>query len=454
MASKKGTRRRRSPAIVVNRPQVAGVDIGSREHWVCGPASVDGAANVRVFGCTTPQLNELVDWLESQKVESVAMESTSVYWIPLFELLEARGIEAVLVDARQMHNVPGRKTDMNDCQWIQLLHSCGLLRASFRPSAAICKLRALQRQLSNLVVEKAKFVQWMQKALDQMNVLVHRAVSDVTGKTGMGIVRAIVAGERDPKKLAKLRDPRCRKSPKEIIAFLTGTWHEEHIFNLGSALQMYDMIDGQIRGYEARILQEFEALQPPERRDAPVPSHPSATKERAIAKRGEQPLRATLWRVAGTDLTRIDGLGAPAARTILTEIGLDLTRFPTEKHFVSWLRLSPRSPISGGKPIRKRKNGLGATRVANVLRMAAAALSRSKSALGAAYRRVARRKTGAVAVKATARKLAQLVYRVLRYGHTYVDLGEARYEARFHEQRLKGLKSTAQAMGYELVLSG
>jgi transposase len=205
------------PAI---RPLVAGIDIGSKEHWVCGPTREDGEPNVRVFGTTTHALVELVDWLIEQGVESAAMESTSVYWIPLYELLESRGIEPVLVNARQLHNVPGRKTDFSDCQWLQVLHRCGLLRGSFRPGEAITRLRALQRQLANLVQERTRCVQWMQKALDQMNIQVHRAVTDITGDTGMAIVRAIVAGERDPARLAAHRDKRCRKSEKEIAEHL------------------------------------------------------------------------------------------------------------------------------------------------------------------------------------------------------------------------------------------
>jgi transposase len=226
-------------ALPVLRPNVAGIDIGSTMHWVCGPAQADGIPNVKTFGTTTPDLNALADWLTGQGVESVAMESTYVYWIPLHEILEARGIEVVLVNARHFRYVPGRKTDMKDCQWIQLLHSCGLLKGSFRPAEEICALRALQRQMDNLVEERTRCVQWMQKSLDQMNVQVHRAVTDLTGKTGMAIVRAIVAGERDPSKLAAYRDQRCKKTISEIAKHLYGNWRDEHLYNLGSALRLY-----------------------------------------------------------------------------------------------------------------------------------------------------------------------------------------------------------------------
>jgi transposase len=439
------------PSLPVVRPNVAGVDVGSSEHWVCGPVRPDGSSNVKVFGTTTSQLDDLADWLIEEGVVSVAMESTYVYWIPLYELLESRGLEVLLVNARDLHNVPGRKTDLHDCQWLQLLHSCGLLRGSFRPRESIARMRALQRQLANLIAERTRCVQWMQKALDQMNVQVHRAVTDVTGLTGMAIIRGIVAGERDPVELARLRHGRCRKSVQQIADHLAGNWREEHLFNLASALRLFDALQSEIASYEAWLLKQMQALQPPERRHEPVPSHPNPLKERAIRSRGDQDSRTALWRLAGVDLTRIDGISAGAARVVLTEIGPNLGAFPTENHFVSWLRLCPRTPISGGKPIRKRRNSLGANRIAGVLRMAATSLQRSKSALGAAFRRIARHKGGAVAVFATARQLARLIYRMLRYGHDYVDIGEQAYEQQFQARRLATLTETAKSLGYTLV---
>jgi transposase len=450
MGHKKSDARLRA-ALPAIRPMVAGIDVGSSEHWVCGPAKADGTPNVRVFGTTTAQLNELADWLTEQGVESVAMESTYVYWIPIYELLESRGMEVLLVNARQLHNVPGRKTDFSDCQWVQLLHSCGLLRGSFRPGEAITRLRALHRQVANLVAERTRCVQWMQKALDQMNVQVHRAVSDLTGLTGMAIVRAIVAGERDPARLAVHRDRRCRKSAEEIARYLTGNWREEHLFNLASALRLFDALEREVASYEARLLQELEALQPPERQEEPVPVHPNPAKEKAIKARGEQQARTTLWRFAGVDLTRIDGISAGVAQTVLTEVGPNLAAFPSEDNFVSWLRLCPRTPISGGKPLKKRRNSLGANRIAGVLRMSATSLQRSKSALGAAFRRIARHKGGAVAVFAIARQLARLIYRMLRYGHDYVDVGEKAYERKFQLRRLAAITEAARNLGYTLV---
>jgi len=435
----------------VLRPNVAGIDLGSEQHWVCGPAQDDGEPNVRVFRTTTTQLEELAVWLLEQGVESVAMESTHVYWIPVYELLEARGIEVLLVNARQLHNVPGRKTDMKDCQWLQMLHSCGLLRGSFRPAENICRLRAMQRQRDNLIEERTRVVNWMQKALDQMNVQVHRAVTDITGVTGMAIVRAIVDGEREPARLAALRNFRCKKSEAEIAEHLRGNWRDEHLFNLKTSLQLFDTLESQIASYESQLLHEIEALQPPERKSESVPQHPSPAKERQIRRRGDQEQRTQLWRLTGVDLTRIDGISSTAAMTVLTEVGINLAAFPSEDAFVSWLRLSPRRPISGGKQLRKRPNGTGANRLSGVLRMAALSLCRSKTALGAYYRRIARRKEGKVAIFATARRLAQLIYRMLRWGHDYVDIGEQEYEKRFERQRLLNLEQSARQLGYKLV---
>ena len=446
---RKGVRPHELPAY---REHAAGIDLASREHWVCCPAADGAEPNVRKFGTTTPELEQLVAWLQAEGIETVAMESTHVYWIPLYELLESRGIEPCLVNARQMHNVPGRKTDMQDCQWLQLLHSRGLLRGSFRPGEAITRLRTLHRQLGNLVEERSRFMLWMQQSLDQMNVQVHRAVTDMSGETGMRIVRAIVDGERDPRKLAALRHWSCRKSPEEFEACLTGTWREEHLYNLERSLRMYDAVQEGIDAYEGRLLEEMEALQPEERREAEPPPHPNPRKERALNAKGQRDQRRTLWRVTGVDLTRIDGIGVGTARTVVTEVGMDLGAFPDENHFASWLRLVPRTAISGGKPLRgKLSSGTGATRIAKALRMAAVSLQHSKSALGAEFRRIARRKGYSVAVFAIARKLAQLVYRALRYGQEYLDIGEEAYEKRHQERALFSLAARAADLGYDLM---
>jgi transposase len=449
--SKKSTKT--PSALPVLRPRAAGIDLGAKRHWVCGPPLEDGQPNVRDFGTTTDELNAMADWLLAQEVDSVAMESTYVYWIPAYEVLQARGVEVLLVNARELHSVAGRKSDVSDCQWIRTLHSCGLLRGSFRPTEAITRLRSLQRQAANLVAERTRYVQWMQQALDQMNVQVHRAVSDLTGTTGMAIVRAIVAGERSPQRLAAHRDPRCRSSVEQIARYLTGHWREDHLFNLASALRLYDAVSREIETYEQRLVADIQALQAPERRDAAVPPHANPTKEKAIRARGHHELRTTLWRFAGADLMGIEGIGPNVARVILTEVGPDLSAFPTESRWVSWLRVCPYTPTSGGKPVKKRRNGLGATRIAEALRMAAANLARSKTALGAAFRRYARTKSKQVAVLAIARKLAQLVYRMLVYGQTYVDIGEAAYEAQYQRRRLASLQENARSLGFSLVPS-
>ena len=279
-------------------PPVAGIDLGSRAHWVCVPSPARSGPSRQAFGTTTPELERIAVWLEAEGVESVAMESTHVYWIPLYELLDSRGIEVLLVNARQLKHVPGRKTDLSDCQWLQRLHGAGLLRGSFRPGDAITRLRALHRQMGNLARERTRCVQWIQQALDQMNVQVHRAVSDLTGQTGMAIVRAIVAGERDARQLAALRGKRCRKSEEEFARYLTGNWREEHLFNLGQALELYDTLQKQIAVYEQRLEDEIRALTPQERKQMPPPKHPNAAKEKAIGARGERAWRDDLFRFA------------------------------------------------------------------------------------------------------------------------------------------------------------
>lgn len=442
----------RSGGLSVTNALVAGVDIGSKEHWVAAPPSEEGAENVRRFDTTTEGLAALADWLEMQKVESVAMESTGVYWIPLYELLESRGIEVLLVNARDFHHAPGRpKTDKLDCQWLQRLHSCGMLRGSFRPPESFIPVRGLHRQRANLLQLRTRYIQWMQKSLDQMNVHVHHAVSDLAGTTGLAIVRAIVSGKRNPLELAELRDPRCKKSVAEIAKHLTGTWREEHIFNLASALSLFDNNEAEIAKYDAELARRFDSLQLQELKTTAVPRHPKLNKEKQLRKGGGLELRERLWRATGNDLTRIDGISADAAQVIIAELGMGVGAFPDERHFVSWLRVIPRTRISGGKPLKTRRNGLSANRIAGVLRMAALGVAKSSTALGAFFRRVSRTKGYSVAILATARKLAQYVYRTLRYGHEYVDAGEQAAEEAYEARRLLALQNQAKAKGFALV---
>jgi transposase len=343
-------------------------------------------------------------WLKDRGVESVAMESTGVYWIAPHEVLEAAGFEILLVDTRQLARVPGRdkKTDPSDCEWIQRLHSCGLLKGSFRPKEAVCVLRTLVRDKANLVCESGDWVRRMQKSLDQMNVRVHRAVSDIDGATGMAILRAIAAGERDPRKLAKLRDRRCHKSEEEIAEQLSGHWREDHLFSLRQALKMYDAIQQGMADYDQEILRKLSEMEREEKRGQPTPPVKNPQKAKAMKKRGEEPMREALYRMSGVDLTTIDAIGVETVQVVLSEYGPDLSRFPTEKEFVSHVTLAPRRPMSGGKPVKKKRRNTASTRVAGALRMAALSLRNSATALGAYYRKIARRIGGDVAVFATA----------------------------------------------------
>jgi len=432
------------------QPNAAGIDLGAREHWAAGPPREDNTPNVERFGTTTPELYRLADWLDEQGVETVAMESTGVYWIPVFEILDSRGFEVLLANARQVTHVPGRKTDMIDCQWLQLLHACGLLSGSFRPSDDICHLRSLIRERNTMIDQRSDWVRRMQKSLDQMNICVHHAVSDITGVTGMAIIRAIVDGERDPLTLAGMRDRRCKKSEKEIAAELTGNWRVDHLFNLGQALKMYDQICTIVAEYDSEILTYVKSLQPSVHDDESAPPPASKSKARNISKQGQEPMRQALYRFSGLDLTTIDGIGVDTAAEVLSELGTDFSTFPDEGHFVSYLKLAPNMSISGGKKVPSKSKSTTCTRVSTALRMAALTLRNSKTALGAYYRRVAWRKGASVAVFATARKLAQLIYRLVRYGQAYVDVGAHAYEERFNQRRLKSYTKALNTMGYNV----
>lgn len=429
---------------------VAGIDIGSQHHHVCAPVRDGEHTEVRVFGTTTPELLGIAEWLKDQGVESAAMESTGVYWIPLFEMLDSRGIEVRLVDTRQLSRVPGRKTDVLDCQWIQQLHSCGLLQGCFRPENDICHLRSLVRGKAALVAERCDWMRRMQKCLDQMNVRVHRAVSDINGATGMAILRAIVAGERDPVKLAQFRDPRCQKSEASIAQELTGNWREDHLFNLKQALKMYDAIIERMSEYQREIETKAEKLRCKGADLHPLEPVKNKEKAKGVKRRAQEPMRRVLHGMSGVDLTTIDAIGVETAEVVLSEYGPDLSRFESEKQFVKHLRLAPRQQTTGGKPMRKGKTGKGSTRTGEALRMAATSLRHSRTALGAYYRKIAAHKGSAVAIFATARKLATLIYRMLRWGQAYVDEGAAACEQRYQLARVRRLEATAHQLGYQL----
>jgi len=433
------------------RPKVAGIDLASEIHWVCAP-TVDGSGReVEKFGATTPELERMAQWLKERGVESVAMESTGVYWIAPHEVLESNSFEVVLVNTRELARVPGRKkTDRVDCMWIQRLHSCGLLTGSFRPPEQVCMLRTLVRDKRTLVAEAADWMRRMQKSLDQMNVRVHRAVSKIDGTTGMAITRAIVQGERDPLQLAKLRNQHCSKSEEEIAKELSGHWRQDHLFSLKQALKMYDTIQERIAEYEAETLRKLAEMERQDCRGQEPPKLKNRQKAYAIKKHGEDPMHEALFRISGVDLVAIDAIGVETVKVVISEYGPDLSRFPTEKQFVSHVTLAPHKPTSGGKAVKKKKRGSASTRVAEALRMAALSLRHSDTALGAYYRHIARRIAGDVAVFATARKLATLIYRMLRWGQPYVDEGAAAFENRYKQNRVNSLTAAAADLGFEL----
>jgi len=438
-----------SPFVVLD-DHAAGIDVGSAEHWVAVPPGSDPEP-VRRFGACTADLEALADWLASRGVKSVAMESTGVYRVPLFELLEARGFRVRLVYARQTRAVPGRpKSDRRDCQWIQRLHSCGLLAAAFRPDDRVVVLRGYLRQRQMLVTFAAQHVQHVQKALELLNVKLTEVVSDVTGVTGMAIIKAILAGERDPAALARLRDHRCKQDEAAIARALYGNWRAEHLFALRQAVELFEFYQGRIaecgRQAEAHLLTFAD-------RSGGQALPPRPKRKVRHANKGNTPAfdaRARLYRASGVDPTRVEGIEENTASTLLGEVGLDVGRWPSVKHFCSWLGLCPSHKISGGK-VLSRQTRSGAGRAAQALRLAARALGHSKSALGAYFRRMKARLGPAKAITAAAHKLARLVYSLLEHGDEYVARSMERYEREHRERQVRGLRRKALELGSELV---
>jgi transposase len=379
----------------------------------------------------------MVHWLKERHVESVAMESTSVYWIPAADLLESNGIEVVLVDAREVRMVPGRKSDVKDCQWLQQLHSCGLLRGAFRPPEAVAAVRSILREKDNLMVMRTQAIQQMQKSLDQMNIRVHHAVSDIDGKTGTAIIQAIVAGERDPAKLASLRDVRCKKNEKEIAEHLTGTWRDEHLFNLGQAFKTLQFLDERIAEYDDKASQMFSSLAASVSTHDNQPPPPSPEKKPTAKERADSAGKSILQQIIGFDPTTIPGIGYTIAAIIVSELGLRFDRFPSERHFASFLGLAPSLGKSAGKDVRLKNRCKNTSRVGQALRMAASTVHRSKTELGAFFRSVARQTDRKTAIKATARRMAHMIYRGVMYGQEYIDNGAEAYDARKREQTVR-----------------
>jgi transposase len=424
----------------------AGIDVGASEHYVAVPADRDEQP-VRRFGAFTEELHALAQWLLQCGIKTVALESTGVYWIPLFQILESYGLAVKLVNARHVKNVPGRKSDVQDCQWLQQLESFGLLRGSFRPEAKICVLRSYMRQREMLIRSAGRYVQQMQKALTQMNIKLHHVISELSGQTGLAIVRAIVAGERDRLKLAALKDRRVRSDVLTIAKSLEGDYRAEHLFALKQALELYDYYQQKIAECDAEICKEMQTLET--RATAPA----AALKRKPRSKHNPLPFdsQAELYRIMGVDLTRIDGLHESTAQLIISELGLDICqKWPTEAQFTSWLGLCPNNEISGGKVLKRGTRRI-VNRVANALRMCAQSLLNSKSALGAYARRMRAKRDSKVAITATAHKLARLIYRTVKYGQEYIDVGQEQYAAKYKAGILKSLNRRARQFGYQLV---
>ena len=434
------------PELKMVNPRAAAIDIGSIMHMAAvNPDACD--TPVRAFGTFTQDLHDLADWFKACGVTSVAMESTGVYWIPAFEVLEGHGFNVILVNARYAKNVPGRKTDVSDAGWLRQLHSYGLLRGSFRPEAEIATLRAYLRQRERLVEYAAAHIQHMQKALMEMNLQLHHVVSDITGATGMRIIRAIVAGERDPDVLAGFRDVRCHSSIETIRASLVGNDRDEHIFALTQSLDLYDFYHAKVAECDRKLEAAIAALTVRAADD--VPALPKARTKGKQVNAPTFDVRAALYGVLGTDLTQIHGLGPALALKLVGECGTDLRAWPSAKHFTSWLCLAPGNKISGGKLLSSRTRR-SSSRAAALLRLAATTIGRSDTALGAFYRRLSSRIGKQKAVTATARKIAVLFYNTLRFGMSYHDPGAAAYEERHRTRVLANLQRRAKTLGFTL----
>jgi transposase len=430
-------------------PHAAGIDIGAREHFACVPAAAT-PKNVRSFGTFTADLNALADWFQQCGVISVAMEATGVYWIPVFQILEARGFEVILVNARQTKNVAGRKSDVQDCQWIQRLHTYGLLQGSFRPEDPYCVLRTYLRYRDELVGARSTQCQHMHKALQQMNVQLAQVLSDVTGVSGLAIIQAILAGERNPMKLAAMVDCRVRATPVQIRKALEGDYRPEHLFVLQQAFSLYGIYDQKINACDEKIVQETATLSNKvDPQCQPLPPRKEGRPASKDQMQG-QDMREMLYRKCGADLTAIEGIGVTTALVILTEVGPNVNSFKTEKHFCSWLGLCPDNRISGGKVLSSHTRRV-VNRASDALRMAAVTLERSQSALGGFYRRMKGRLGAAEAITATAHKLARIIYRLIKYGEHYVRQGMEDYEKKYQERKLHALRKTAVSMGFNLV---
>jgi transposase len=442
----KKTRGTSSGRLSTIHPDAAGIDIGATFHVVAVPSDRDDRP-VRTFRTVSGDLHQLADWLRAVGITTVAMESTGVYWIPVFEILAARGFEVLLVNARDVKHVPGRKTDVNDAQWLQQLHQHGLLRGSFRPRDEVVRLRAYLRHRERLVDYAAAHIQHMQKALMQMNVQLHHVVTDITGLTGMRIIRAIVSGNHAPEQLAEFRDRRCHASEDTIREALMGNYRPEHVFALRQALELYDFHQAKVAECDVEIEAVLGGLNAQRMTpEAPLPSvrHAKGRNEPTFD------VRPALYTLLGADLSQIHGFGPYTVLRLVAECGDDMTKWPTAKHFTSWLSLAPGNKISGGR-LLSSKTRRSSNRATALLRIAAINIGKTQTALGAFYRRLAARTGKAKAVTATARKLAILFYKALRFGMTYADPGASYYEERYRQRVIHSLHRRAKSLGFTLV---
>lgn len=436
-------------SLEVVHPDAAGIDIGNERHYVAVPPKRDSEP-IRPFGCTTAELRAMADWLKQCGIRTVAMQSTGVYWIPVYDILENAGFEVYLVNARDTKNLPGKKTDVQESQWIMKLHTYGLLRNSFRPVQEIRVMRNYWRQRNDLVQSAGRHIQRMQKVLTQMNVQLANMISDLSGVTGQKIIKAILAGERDAWELAGYRDPRVKASRLEIARSLEGNWQDDLVFVLKQEQEAYEFCQRQIAECDC-LLAEYLKQREDRTGGASLPEE--TRKGRLKKKKGNAPrfdLREELFRMTGTDLTRIDAIDVMTAMTIVSEAGTDMSKWSTENHFVSWLRLSPNNRISGGKVIGRGRLPTN-NRLTQSFKMAAMTLRQSKTYLGAQFRRLRTRLGAPVAIKAMAAKLARLVYRMLRYGMQYVDKGTDLYEARHRQREICSLKRKAAQLGLKVL---
>lgn len=455
MAKRKRNRKKKvslkSSKLQVVNPNAAGIDIGSTEHWVAIPPERDEQP-IRCFQSYTSDLNKLADWLIDRDIDTVAMESTGVYWIPLFQILEDRGIKVYLVNSHHTKNVTGRKADDDDSEWVRKLHTYGLLHASFQPDDKIRQLRSLLRHREKLIDYGASHIQHMQKALTVMNIQLHHVLADITGVTGMKIIRAIVDGERDPKVLAAFRDKRIKASKQTIIKAMEGNYQTEHIFTLKQNLQLYDYYQQLVEECDQeieKVLMSFPTC------DDVVAQDNAATTKKSKKKSSNAPqfdVEKYINQITGANLFAIDGLNTNNLLNIIPETGIDMYNWKTEKHFVSWLRLSPNNKISGGKILSSHTLKTN-NRANKLFRLAAQSLANSDCSLGAFYRRMRYRLGPSKAIVATARKLAIIYYKVLKYKIEYKDIGAEQYDQRYREKQVKALTKKADKLGYKMVLA-